>query len=249
MIFYFSGTGNSQWVAEQIAACTGDSTCDIMTQKEPPALQKETQIGLVFPVYAWGAPEPMVRFVKTLEKTDAFSFGVCTCGSEAGYAMKKLSALFPLRSSYSLVMPNNYIIGAEVDDEQAVRQKLHKARQEIQVISREILDRKPVYRVQEGAMAGLKSSLVNWGFQRFARSTKHFHTIDQCNGCGQCARECPAGTISMENERPVWGKACFQCLRCINACPQRAIEYGNATASRGRYTIQRYVEPNDADEE
>lgn len=241
MIFYFSGTGNSRWAAEQIAALTGDKALDIIALDPVPDLHNEAQIGLVFPVYAWGVPEPMLAFAKSLGKTDAFTFGVCTCGEEAGYTMKKLSAVYPLRSSYSLVMPNNYVIGSELDDEMTVRHKIDTASAELQTIAQEILQRKPVYRVSEGTHAGLKSGMVNFGFNRFARSTKSFYATDACNGCGLCAQHCPTQTITLADGKPRWGKQCYQCLRCINACPQRAIQYGKQTEIRDRYTIDPYV--------
>ena len=90
MIFYFSGTGNSKWAAEQIAELTGDEARDITKPDQTPDYQNERQIGLVFPIYAWGAPEAACSFAKTLGKTKALTFAVCTCGSEAGYAMRKL---------------------------------------------------------------------------------------------------------------------------------------------------------------
>lgn len=240
MIFYFSGTGNSRWVAEQIAALTGDNAQDIVALRQPPSLQDVGQVGLVFPIYAWGPPEPMVSFVKALPKTEAFCFGVCTCGSEAGHAMRKLARLYPLQSCYSLVLPNNYIIGAEADSETVIQQKLNTARSEIEVLSREILQRKPVFRVKEGSAAGLKSSLVNFGFNRFARSTKPFHADSSCDGCGLCAHRCPAATISLREGRPVWGTACYQCLRCLNECPRQAIQYGDSTQGKTRYTLQKH---------
>ena len=49
-----------------------------------PKLNKESQIGLVFPIYAWGVPEVMNEFAKNLEKTEVFTFGICTCGADAG---------------------------------------------------------------------------------------------------------------------------------------------------------------------
>lgn len=64
MIFYFSGTGNSAWAARQLAKRTGDVACDITTLKELPDLDSNRQIGFVFPIYAWGAPEIMVEFAK-----------------------------------------------------------------------------------------------------------------------------------------------------------------------------------------
>lgn len=241
MIFYFSGTGNSRWAAQQIATLTGDEARDISRLDKAPDLKNEKQVGLVFPIYAWGAPEPMVAFVKTLAKTDVFTFAVCTCGSEAGHAMKKLAALYPISSSYSLVMPNNYILGADVDDPQTVRQKIDAARQGIQKMAPEILRREKVYRVEEGSHGRLKSGAVNFGFNRFARSTKAFYASDACNGCGLCAQNCPAATIVLVNGKPVWGQRCYQCLRCIHQCPQRAIQYGKATETRGRYTIDMYL--------
>ncbi len=244
MIFYFSGTGNSKWAAEQVAALTGDRAYDITHLSERPSLQGEKQLGLVFPIYAWGVPEPMLDFVKGLEKTSAFTFAVCTCGEEAGLAMKKLSGLYPLDSCYSLVMPNNYIIGADVDDDETARQKIRAARQDIQTLSGEVIRQEQVCRVHQGSLAGLKSSLVNFGFNRFARSTKAFFATEACIGCGLCSAHCPASTISLVDGRPVWGKRCYQCLRCINECPQRAIQYGKSTASRGRYTIERYLTEN-----
>ena len=241
MIFYFSGTGNSRWAAEQIAALTGDEAVDISTLDQVPDVGRQSRIGLVFPVYAWGAPEPMLSFVQKLSRTDAFTFGVCTCGEEAGYAMKKLSALYPLCSSYSLVMPNNYIIGSDVDDDQTIQRKIDAASKQIQTLAREVLEKKKVYRVEEGSHAWLKSNLVNFGFNRFARSTKAFFTTDACNGCGLCTKHCPAGTITLVDGRPSWGKRCYQCLRCINECPKRAIQYGKSTEDRGRYTMEGYL--------
>ena len=241
MIFYFSGTGNSRWAAKNLAALTGDEAREISKLDQTPDLTGQGQIGLVFPIYAWGVPEPMLAFAKTLGKTDAFTFAVCTCGAEVGYAMKKLARVCPLDSSYSLVMPNNYILGEDVDDPQTARRKIDAAGQAIQSIAQEILQRKPVYRVEEGSLAGLKSGLVHFGFNRFARSTKDFYATDACNGCGLCAQDCPAATISLVNGRPTWGKQCYQCLRCIHRCPQRAIQYGKDTETRGRYTVEQYV--------
>ena len=242
MIFYFSGTGNSRWAAEQIAALTGDRTQDIGAVSQAPDLRQEPQIGLVFPIYAWGAPEPVIQFAASLGRTDAFTFGVCTCGSEAGHAMKKLSALYPLCSCYSLVMPNNYILGADVDPAPEIKRKIAAAQEEIQRLSQEIVQRKRICRVKEGSLAGLKSSLVNFGFNRFARSAKAFRAEDSCTGCGLCAKNCPAAAISLTDGRPVWGSRCYQCMRCINSCPQKAIQYGARTEQRGRYTIEPYLE-------
>lgn len=241
MIFYFSGTGNSAWAARQLARLTGDDACDITALNEPPDLAHARQVGFVFPVYAWGVPEIMADFAKKLPKVQSFTFGLCTCGGDAGHTMKQFSKLYPLRSSYSLVMPNNYILGSDTDGKNEILQKITAARAELERISGEIQRQEKVYRVHEGAMAGLKSSLVNFGFNRFARSAKPFLTEDSCNGCGLCAANCPAHAITLKDGKPVWAAQCYQCLRCINQCPRQAIQYGKSTAGRRRYTIRGYL--------
>ena len=241
MIFYFSGTGNSAWAARQLAHLTGDEACDIAKLNDLPNMDNAKQIGFVFPVYAWGAPEIMADFAKKLPGPQVFTFGVCTCGEDAGLTMKRFSKLYPLSSSYSLLMPSNYILGSDTDDEGDIRQKIMAARTELERMAQEILRQEEVYRVHEGAMAGVKSHLVNFGFNKFARSAKPFFAEDNCNGCGQCARNCPASAISLRDGKPVWAAQCCQCLRCINECPQQAIQYGKSTAGRRRYTIRAYL--------
>lgn len=241
MIFYFSGTGNSAWAAQQLARLTGDAAYDIANLEELPNMENAKQIGFVFPVYAWGAPEFMADFAETLPKSQVFTFGICTCGGDAGLTMKQFSKLYPLSSSYSLLMPNNYIIGSDTDTEAEILQTITSARAELERMAQEIRRQERVYRVHEGALAGVKSYLANFGFNKFARSTKPFFAGNCCNGCGQCVRNCPASAISLRDRKPVWAPKCFQCLRCINECPQQVIQYGTSTAGRRRYTIWAYL--------
>ena len=241
MIFYFSGTGNSVWAARQLARLTDDEAYDITNLKELPDIENAKQIGFVFPVYAWGVPEIMADFAKKLPKPQVFTFGVCTCGGDAGLTMKQFSKLYPLRSSYSLRMPNNYIIGSNPDNEDEILQKITAAREELERMAQELHRQERIYRVHEGALPGVKSRLVNFGFNKFARNAKPFFAGDSCNGCGQCAGNCPAHAITLRDGKPVWAGQCFQCLRCINECPRQAIQYGKATAGRRRYTIRAYL--------
>lgn len=255
MIFHFSGTGNSKWVAENLAGLLHEKTADISVlnfesddnkryMKEiAQGIKNDEYIGFVFPVYAWGAPEIVIDFAKKLGKPEGnmFTFAVATCGEEAGYTLKNFSKVFPLKSAYSVVMPNNYVVGSDLEDEGTVLSVLRNANEEVKRMAEELSVKKEVCRVNEGSTAGLKSSLVNFGFNKFARSTKSFYTTDACTGCGLCAKNCPARTITMENNRPVWGEQCYQCVKCINCCPAAAIQYGKATESRGRYTIEKYL--------
>ena len=243
MIFYFSGTGNSQWIAEELARRTNDTAQDLaLLMKDGPtsvfAGMDET-IGIVFPVYAWGAPLIVERFCESITLAPgAFAYAVCSCGDEAGKAMKRFKKTFAYQSAWSVVMPNNYIIGFDVDSPALTKQKIHEAQERVASIAEAVLVKQNVYDVCEGKQAGIKTALVRPMFNTFARATKQFSVDNGCNGCGLCARMCPIGAISMEAEKPVWvRKHCTQCMGCINRCPQRAIQHGSGTAKRGRYTF------------
>ena len=68
MIFYFSGTGNSAWVAERMAEALQDRTVAIAeasVQERTYALRADERLGFVFPVYAWGPPK-LVQLYKSI---------------------------------------------------------------------------------------------------------------------------------------------------------------------------------------
>ena len=241
MIFYFSGTGNSKWVAEQIADKLGDTAINITTLKTIPSIGSAETIGVIFPVYAWSPPEPVLEFVKALPHTEAFTFAVCTCGDEAGNSAKIINRHFPTNSAYSVVMPSNYIVGADVENEDIILKKIELAKTRIEKIVQDIKGKKDITDVRIGSLAILKSSLASFGFNKFARTTKPFHITDSCIGCGLCEQNCPANTIKLVDKKPVWGEKCYQCLSCINRCPVCAIQYGKATETRKRYLLEKFI--------
>lgn len=241
MILYFSGTGNSAWVAQGLAEATGDRAVNV-TGPGPvsvPDVASEERVGLVFPIYAWGAPEPVLALAARLDPPEsAFAFAVCTYGSEAGNALDALGRAFRLDGAYGIPMPNNYVMGSELESRAVALEKLSRARESIRAIAEDVLSRRGGRRVDAGSLAGLKSGVVNRAFNKFGRGTASFAVTSACDGCGLCARRCPAGAIKMDGGRPVWSSpSCLMCSRCINGCPRSAIQYGKGTECRGRYSL------------
>ncbi len=242
MIYYFSGTGNSKWIAEELAQRVGDEAKNLAAQQgdEPITLSADQSVGIVFPIYAWGVPPIVERFCRRIRfARGVYAYAVCTCGDEAGLAMRRFQKIFPYQAAWSFAMPNNYVIGFDVDSPKMQQEKIDAALQKLPSVAQNILSHICAYDVHEGAGARVKTALVRPMFNAFACSTKPFSAEAACNGCGLCARICPVAAIAMENGRPIWvKKRCTQCLGCLNRCPQRAIQYGSGTAKRGRYTCK-----------
>jgi NAD-dependent dihydropyrimidine dehydrogenase PreA subunit/flavodoxin len=248
MIFYFTGTGNSLYAANYIAENQGDRLYSIarlmgLDQDAYRFEMAENEIlGFVFPVFAWGPPKIVLDFISRLEIVGApYVFSLSTCGDEEGGTPKIMEKALAARglkmdSAFSLRMPNNYIIGFEVDAKEVETEKLRAAGLMLDEICKVIGKRQKDVRLTiPGRFPALKSALVNGMFNRFAINTKRFSAEDTCTRCGICETVCPVHTIRLDENKPVWGKNCTQCLACINRCPVHAIQYGKSTVHRGRY--------------
>jgi multimeric flavodoxin WrbA len=71
--FYFSGTGNTKWAAEEFHRAileNGDESQTVSIQARPKNLiatvQESDMIGIAFPVYAMNVPRIMKRFIARL---------------------------------------------------------------------------------------------------------------------------------------------------------------------------------------
>jgi len=248
MIYYFSGTGNSKWIAQELARLTGDEVQSIaaLLSDGPTAVfaEKDARVGIVFPIYAWGAPLLVEQFCKQIKLTSgAYPYVVCTCGDEAGKAILRLKKMFAYQAAWSVKMPNNYIAGFDVDSPELERKKVSEASERVKGIAEAVFAKSSVYDVNEGSGAGVKTAFVRPMFNRFARATNRFSVDESCNACGLCARICPIQAIQLTDGKPVWVKKdCTQCMGCINRCPQRAIQIGSGTRDRGRYYFHQNTE-------
>ncbi len=242
MIYYFSATGNSEWVANELAAGTGDravSITGLRKKKEtPPPVGAGETLGIVFPVYAWAPPRIVVEFVKGL-KVDpgAFVYGVCTMADVAGDSFRLLRKHIRVDSCYSIRMPSNYIVLGGREPEAKIQAKIAAARKRIPELCESIKAKKVEFDVRKGPGAFLFTPLASRLFNRFA-TDKKFRADDKCTGCGLCAELCPLDNITLENDRPVWLGDCMQCMACLQHCPTQAIDCGRLTKNRTRYVFK-----------
>ena len=88
MIFYFSGVGNSAWVARKLADALQDVVKPIADEIRTDmkyALSPDEAVGFVFPVYGWEPPMIVLDFIRKMEmSTPTYLYFVCTCGDDTG---------------------------------------------------------------------------------------------------------------------------------------------------------------------
>ncbi len=250
MIFYFSGTGNSLWVAKTLAKLQGEqilSVADEMKKGKGPflySIKPDEKLGFVFPIYAWAPPKIVMQFIRNLRITHynkQYTFAVCTCVDAAGYAMKVLSSGLGkqniiLNSGFSVLMPNNYIIQYDVDSKEAETKKLAQARQILGHINDNISQKtEGIFDCNEGSIPFVRTQIINPLFNTFGLGTKSFYAKNNCMSCHLCEQVCPTKNIQLHKGIPKWENKCTKCLACIHRCPVQAIQYGKGTENRGRY--------------
>lgn len=258
MIFYFSGTGNSLWVARTLSRILGEPLVSIADELKKATEEYRYELGpderilFVFPVHSWGPAIPVMRLIRRLSFTRGGRqtappsvYVVCTCGDECGHTARIIGKALRKRglspaACYSVQMPNNYVLmpGFSVDPETVEKQKLQQAPARVEAIAARIADGggEDVKLYHRGSLPFLKSYAVYPLFTNFAAGKNSFYATDACIGCGVCARICPTDTIRLAADgRPCWADTCVQCVACIHRCPARAIEYGKVTQRKGRY--------------
>lgn len=237
MIYYFSGTGNSQWVAERMAHLTGDQALSMVDLEQVSYGQR---LGIVFPIHAWGTPRLVEQFMKRLRIPEGlFVYVIATCGENVGHGLDAIDRLIQVDSLYSVTMPNNYLIGASVDDDEVVRKKVLEASEQLELISLEVLAAKPVKRITRGRFVRLVDRPIHRLYKKHGRNTKYFYAEDSCTACRLCVTLCPVHKIEMEGDKPRWKPGnCEMCLSCLHHCPVAAIQYTRNTRGKERYTFK-----------
>ena len=248
MILYFSGTGNSKYVAEQIAKNTNDELVSInekIQKNDTDKITVQDRLVFVVPTYAWRIPRVVRDWItKTDFWYDENTWFVMTCGSEIGNAEKYNKKLcnakgFNYMGSAGVAMPENYIAMFDSPTEDEIEEIFTKADKEIEKIANLIKENKPFATPRNNLQDKFMSGPVNMLFYPMFVKAKGFSANDKCTSCGKCVKVCPLNNIELKNGKPTWNKKCTHCMACISYCPTNAIEYGKKTVGKQRYKCER----------
>lgn len=256
VIFYFSGTGNTWWATEALAAelqargIETHSRCieQLMPGDASRLIEESDAVGIAYPVYGSDLPQLMKDFIDSLgpvKGKKAFVF--CTqwlwSGDGARVGAQLLQGRgFQVSWAEHFFMPNNVSVTVAsflpyTNDPGSLARKLAKTAVKITRFARQIAGDRPFLR-GFNLVAMLAGNIQRLPFRLFFHRLRDDIGVElsRCINCGSCVYLCPAGNLIQEGSEIKTRGSCILCLRCYSFCRQMAITYMKKPhrLSRGR---------------
>jgi len=251
MVLYFSATGNTEFIAKELAKRLDDECINLLdhvkTNNHVPLYSKKPFI-ICAPVYVCEMPRFMSKYLK--EQTFSGSkdvYFVFTSGGYCGISGILAKSMFKKKQmNYhghaEITMPRNYVANDSYPmlEKEAIEQRIQNACRQLDGI---------VSTIQSGGKLKARhvflfETLITVPFNpvwcKYKLTAKDFYAKDSCIGCGKCAKLCPLNNIKLVDKKPVWSDQCTHCMACIGNCPVEAIEYGTITQDKEPYNFGKY---------
>ncbi len=242
MVAYFSGTGNSRYIAKLVAEKTDNKLFSIndALKNEKLLTTDDEKIVFVLPVYAWQIPKVVEEWLKSQNFAGKSVYFVLTCGGDMGNAsfyIKKLTKAVgaDYQGCAQIVMPDNCITMFKAPTEEESVKIIDKAEKSLEAVIDNIEKGQKLPDVKVSVVGKIQSGIVNKSFYRFFVKGDKMHATDLCISCGLCVELCPLNNIKMVYNRPQFSSNCTQCMACLCHCKSGAIEYGKKTKGKNRY--------------
>ena len=233
LMLYFSGTGNSKYIAELFCKQM-DAVCHSIEEKlDFAALIANGQtIAFCYPIYASRPPRIMRDFVsrqiEALRGKKIIIF--CTQNIFSGDGARSFVDLLPKNHvevlySEHFLMPNNVsnLFFYPMSNERGIKKYLMKAERKMQKACHNIkagIIKKRGFNLISRLLGLPQGVCVPWIEKRTKNSVR---INENCSGCKLCVLICPVNNLISEKTMPIAAGNCITCYRCVNQCPQKAI--------------------------
>ena len=251
MILYFSATGNTEFIAKELAKRLDDECINLLDRvktNDHTPLHSERPYIICAPVYVCEMPLFMSKYLKKQTFTGSKDvYFIFTSGGYTGISGVLAKSIFQKKGmNYhghaEFKMPRNYVANDHypMQPKEEVETRIKDAYYQLGSVVSAIrsggkLTARHVY---------LWEVLVTVPFTpvwcKYKLTAKDFYIKDSCIGCGKCAKLCPLNNIKLVDKKPVWSDQCTHCMACIGNCPVGAIEYGTITQNKEPYNFGKY---------
>jgi len=235
-ILCFSGSGNSYWVATELAKRLGDaSVVMIPSLMEADSITLTERVGIVYPVYKFFPPNLVTYFVDAVLSRQKFDgveylFQLCTYNLLSSWALSAMERTLNragLAVSYTdrVRMADTYVPLFKTPGDERIERYYREAEQKIAHIAGRIEEGAIKLAVRSPFAKSAERHLMKPIQRSLMDAAAAFAVTDACTSCALCYRICPSGNIEMINGRPAWDRVCSGCLACYHRCPEEAIVF------------------------
>lgn len=226
LIFYFTATGNSLYVARELAGESGQLLSIPQIIKGEHLDFEADEVGFVFPDYAASAPLMVREFVSKAHFKAQYIFSVITFGNFAANVADWWDDFCKekgLQNHYinTLLMVDNYLPVFDMNEQMKIDKKISENL--TQIVNDIASHREYVSHVDaDDRMKEWLKRLQESHFPMEAERLLRLNT-ETCIACGTCAAVCPHGNFRMTDTYAEFSGSCEYCLACVHACPQKAL--------------------------
>lgn len=234
LTIYFSGTGNSRYIARRFSQVMQGECLSIEDQADfSVRMRAHTRLAVCYPIHNGGVPRIMREFAAAYR--DDFRgkqmILLCTqmlssCDGACAFTDLFPDNWFTVIYADHFLMPGNlcnilpsWTYGPRLTqwEKERANAKIHRIEQHLRQ-----------HRVRQRGSGPVSRLLGTWRRQNqssdAAASRGNVHVGPECSGCGTCAGQCPAGNLVLNGHGPVMANNnCMHRYRCVNLCPQKAI--------------------------
>lgn len=251
MILYFSATGNTEFIAQELAKRLNDECVNLLDRiknGDHTPLHSQKPFIICAPVYVCEMPRFMAKYLKEQDFTGSKDvYFIFTSGGYcgiSGYLAKKIfkAKKMNYHGRAEVKMPRNYVANDAYPmlPKEEVEARIKAAYSRLDEIASNIAQGNKL----KARYVFLFEKIITLPFNplwcKYKLKAKDFYAKDSCIGCGKCAKLCPLNNIKIIDKKPVWSDNCTHCMACIGNCPVEAIEYGEITKDKNPYNFGKY---------
>lgn len=251
MVVYFSATGNTEFIAKELAKKLNDECINILDKvkkQDYSELRSDKPYVICAPVYVCEMPRFMSKYLKEQKFTGSNDvYFIFTSGGYAGISgwlaeslVKKKGMTYKGHAEFK--MPRNYVANDHYPmlEKEEIESRILNSYNQIKDVADTILSGGNLIARHIALWEILVTVPFNPVWCKFKLKAKDFYVKDNCIGCSKCQNLCPLNNIKLVDGKPTWGDDCTHCMACIGNCPVEAIEYGEITKEKRPYNFGKY---------